>query len=68
MLDGAWKLIVPSARRGETELYDLSKDPGETKNLASERADIAKTLEAKARAWNATLPTEYLRATSADNN
>jgi arylsulfatase A-like enzyme len=34
---GTWKLIVPTARvkDGTAELYDLSQDPAETKNLAA---------------------------------
>ncbi|MBW8885335.1 MAG: sulfatase-like hydrolase/transferase, partial [Planctomycetia bacterium] len=36
VLDGNWKLIWPGAKRGETELYDLASDPGETKNVASQ--------------------------------
>ena len=34
-----------------TELYDLEKDPGETKNLAEKEKDIADKLELKLRRW-----------------
>jgi N-acetylgalactosamine-6-sulfatase len=68
MLDGYWKLIVPGSRRGEPELYDLSSDPGETRNLAAQRQDILKSLEAKARAWDATLPTEYIKSSASDDS
>ncbi len=46
--NGRWKLIV---RYGEdkdrgSELYDLSKDPGEQNNVASDRPEIAEQLAA----------------------
>ncbi len=45
--DGDLKLIIDS--RGNHELYDLSVDPGETKNLAGERAmDLDRLLGADA--------------------
>lgn len=37
------------------KLYDLSKDAGETKDLAATNADVAKRLSADWEAWNATL-------------
>jgi len=53
---GPWKLIPtkgPEGKAGrknallrEPELYNLAADPGETKNLAAERADVAKELTA----------------------
>ncbi len=54
---GSWKLIpgkspeTPGARRkgggqGQTELYDLAADPGESKNLAAERPEVAKEMTA----------------------
>lgn len=36
---GSMKLIMPH-RKSKAELYDLAVDPGETKNLASERPDV----------------------------
>jgi N-acetylgalactosamine-6-sulfatase len=56
---GEWKLILPNARRGEPELYQLSADPGETRNLAREKPDVVTRLSGIATAWNATLPKEY---------
>jgi arylsulfatase A-like enzyme len=48
---GNWKLIDKAGAQarfnGDVELYDLSADPGEQKNLAAERPEITKELEAK---------------------
>jgi uncharacterized sulfatase len=35
------------------ELYDLADDPGEERDLASEKADKAKALRQKLHAWRA---------------
>jgi len=40
---GSWKL-VPGKAKGGDELYDLSADLGETKNLAGQRPEIVKEL------------------------
>lgn len=50
--EGDWKLL----RGGDREyLYDLSKDPGEKRNLAAAHPDIAKRLREKLTAWCAEL-------------
>jgi arylsulfatase A-like enzyme len=36
--------LIRDARSGEVEIYDLRADPGERRNLASERADLARRL------------------------
>jgi arylsulfatase A-like enzyme len=66
MVDGNWKLIVPYApNRGvplwenfaekmwgeETELYDLSADPGEESNLAPDRRAIVERLTKELDRW-----------------
>ena len=47
---GNWKLIDKAGAQarfnGDVELYDLAADPGETKNLAKERPEITRKLEA----------------------
>jgi len=59
--DGQWKLLDPNRRRGEPELYDIVTDPSENNNLAKSRPEVAAALSAKLKAWNATLPTEYVK-------
>jgi arylsulfatase A-like enzyme len=41
---------------GVTGLYDLARDPGEAHDVAGERPELARELEARWRAWNASLP------------
>jgi N-acetylgalactosamine-6-sulfatase len=53
-----WKLHVNS-RRGEAELYDLARDPSESKNVAQQRPHIRARLEEKIQAWMAELPESY---------
>ena len=68
VLDGQWKVIWPGAKRGETELYDLSSDPAETHNVAAQNPGIRDRLLNKARAWDATLPTEYIKSAGSDDD
>lgn len=52
--DGRYKLIVPNPANvadGEIECFDLRADPGETKNLAAERAGEVVRLRAAMDAW-----------------
>ena len=44
--DGDWKLIMPH-NKSKRELYDLSTDPGEEKNLFDLHPEIAESLEKK---------------------
>ena len=54
LIDGNWKLILPHKENvttkakhrdtGETELYNLAKDPHERNNLAKARQDLIKSL------------------------
>lgn len=41
-----WKLILPH-KKAKTELYDLSKDPSESKNVLADNEEIAKSLKQK---------------------
>ena len=64
ILDGKWKLFTPGDRRRQgtaTQLYDLSQDWFEKKNVADTNPDIVKALTTKIGAWNETLPKSYLK-------
>jgi arylsulfatase A len=50
MRDGDWKFIV-HYDTGEPELYNLAKDPGETRNLASAQPERANNMHRQLRAW-----------------
>ena len=47
---GDWKLMR-YYEDSRMELYDLASDPGESRNLASERPDLAAALLARLKAW-----------------
>lgn len=47
---GDWKLIE-FFESGTTELYDLSKDPAESRNVAAAEPDKARSLLARLRTW-----------------
>ena len=44
--DGRWKLVMPH-RKAKAELYDLSSDPAETKNVAAEHPKQVAALKQK---------------------
>ncbi len=50
---GDWKLLVPPKAEGKPELYNLAKDVGETNNLFNSEPEIAKELQQRYDAWNA---------------
>ena len=52
---GKWKLLC-DYDAGRPELYDLSVDPGETKNLAADLPDTVKTLTNELVSWYKTMP------------
>jgi arylsulfatase A-like enzyme len=45
--NGNWKLIKVAILPGKTELFDLSKDPGEKENVADKHPEVVKDLEAR---------------------
>jgi len=47
---GDWKLIE-FLETEDVELYDLSKDPSETNNLADDKADRARKMQAELGVW-----------------
>ncbi len=44
---GNWKLVKIALLPGKTELFDLSKDPGEQNNVADQFPEIVSDLEAR---------------------
>jgi hypothetical protein len=53
IIDGRLKLVVRESKSGKTEqeLFDLIKDPAETKNLIGKKPAAAKKLQAELRTW-----------------
>ncbi|MBI3666425.1 MAG: sulfatase-like hydrolase/transferase, partial [Acidobacteria bacterium] len=56
LVAGSWKFIHSTA--GKRELYDLSKDPDETRNLYTADDGASKDLEARLNQWLQTVPPE----------
>jgi arylsulfatase A-like enzyme len=48
---GNWKLVKVALLPGKTELYDLSKDPGESNNVADQNPEIVRDLESRLMAY-----------------
>jgi len=57
MRDGHWKLVVGGKGAKGVGLYDLSKDIGETTNLAGQHPGRVKTMLAALAAWKADVAT-----------
>lgn len=65
--DGDWKLLLnPDMSR--VELYDLSRDPGESDNVADTHADVAAQLGERVLAWQRTLPPGPVEAEAGRND
>jgi arylsulfatase B len=60
---GNWKLVKIALLPGKTELFDLSKDPGEQDNIADQFPEIARDLEARLIAYAKEMkPSEWIKA------
>jgi hypothetical protein len=60
---GNWKLVKIASLPGKTELFDLSKDPGEQNNVADPFPEIAADLEARLIAYAKEMtPSEWIEA------
>ena len=55
--EGKWKLLCDFDGT-RPQLYDLSRDPGERTNLASQQPGLVSRLRARIRAWNSLLPSD----------
>lgn len=53
---GGWKYVEMDEPPGSEELYDLSADPGEVRNLVAAEPDKAAELRGLLRAWDASVP------------
>jgi len=51
---GQWKAFIPAG--GAMEIYDLGKDPFETQDLAAERTDLVRTMQAYIQKTRVPLP------------
>lgn len=65
ILDGHHKLVVGGGKGETVELFDLAEDPGETKNLAESKPEVAEDLQGELREWqesvlNSLLGKDYL--------
>ena len=60
---GNWKLVKIALLPGKTELFDLSKDPGEEHNVADQNPDIVADLESRLLAYaKQKKPSEWIKA------
>ncbi|MGC3972178.1 MAG: sulfatase-like hydrolase/transferase [Pirellulales bacterium] len=51
-IDNQYKLLSPSLKQGQFELYDLASDPSETKDLAETKPEVFERLHGEFTAWN----------------
>jgi arylsulfatase A-like enzyme len=51
ILDNRYKLVVDGQKGSGTELFDLQKDPAETKNLIESKPDVARELKGRLVKW-----------------
>ena len=51
IIEGRWKLIVPQAAGGKSELYDLVADPKETQESAAAHPDLVRRLQRQLDTW-----------------
>jgi arylsulfatase A-like enzyme len=60
---GDWKLVKVALLPGKTELFDLSRDPGETTNVAGQNPEVVRALEARLLAYaTQQKPSEWIKA------
>ncbi len=59
MREGNWKLHLDLRKEQGTELYDLSTDSGEKKNVAKEHPEVVAEMKSILEAWVGELPKSY---------
>ncbi|WP_281614983.1 sulfatase-like hydrolase/transferase [Flammeovirga sp. SubArs3] len=66
VLKNNWKLHYIKKEQ-KYVLYDLEKDKGETKDISLQHPEVTKELIDKAKQWNSTLPTSYIKGEGKKN-
>ncbi len=66
MREGKWKLHLNPRRGKGIELYDLSADPSESRNVADQNPKVVARMRAKLDAWVAELPKTYVKKDKKD--
>lgn len=64
---GEYKLVVPATNQA-AELYNLSKDISESKNLAAEKPEVLRELENKYANWNQQMVSAHSPGTTENND
>ena len=60
---GDWKLVKVALLPGKTELFDLTKDPGEKTDVSAQHPDVVQDLEARLLAYaKQQKPSEWIKA------
>jgi arylsulfatase A-like enzyme len=63
IIKGRWKLVKIALLPGKTELFDLTADPGETKDVAAQNPAVVRDLEARLIAYaRQQKPSEWMKA------
>jgi len=63
IIKGRWKMVKVALLPGETELFDLTSDPGEKNNVAEQNPEVVRDLESRLIAYaKQQKPSEWLKA------
>ncbi len=59
LVDDRYKLLTENLSGGKFQLYDLIADPNETRDLSTERPEIAAKLQQQLLAWNTSMDASF---------
>jgi len=59
--EGHWKFVMGSAASRAVQLFDLSTDPGEAKDLSTAHGEVRERLQKSHDAWVHSMPAPYTR-------